>query len=54
LAWFFSLSEFFVHESAIVLFEVRDAIEDISPQVEIIPLEDDPAIFVEYQLGAPV
>ncbi len=37
-----------------MLLEIRDAVEDISPQIKIIPLLDDPAILMKNELGAPI
>ncbi len=40
------------HEPAIAFLEQRDPVHDVSPEVVIIALRDDPAILVLGELGA--
>ena len=48
------LSEVLVHEFPVHLLEAGDAVEDITPQIEIIALMDDAVVFADRQLAAAV
>ena len=39
-----SLPKVPVHESSVHTAEPGDAVEDVSPQIEIVPLMDDPVV----------
>jgi hypothetical protein len=49
-----SLPKVPVHESSVHTAEPGDAVEDISPQIEIVPLMDNPVVIAESKLGAAI
>jgi hypothetical protein len=44
----------FAQEPPVGALEVRDAVENIPPKIEVIPLVDDPVVGVEGELGASI
>ena len=44
-------SEVFTQESTIDIFKIRNAVENITPQIKIIPLMNDPIIVSEGEFG---